>query len=217
MGSRSSRWSTVQFGPISTKPIQRLQMVFKKCDILDIRQWLSIKGWLKTLLTLIKSSPSKFSVHYYLMEGEKRELQLLFNVAISTDDPTGAYKPLLMTTDQIDQPQLDLSLSMSIISPQLTASNGADSNSKSVQVLKHHAAEQVRLAALERAYAERMRELARRELEQAEKEFARARMIWKRAQEEVEKVESMKMIATRRISSTCIQITCQNCRQHFQP
>lgn len=146
------------------------------------------------------------------MEGEKRELQLLFNVAISSDDPTGAYKPsLLMTKDQTDQPQLDLSLSMSIMPPLPTASN-----MKSVQVLKQHVAEQVRVAAMERTYAERMRELARRELEQSEKEFARARMIWERAQEEVEKVESMKMIATRRISSTCIEITCQNCRQHFQ-
>ncbi|KAH0463866.1 hypothetical protein IEQ34_006652 [Dendrobium chrysotoxum] len=149
-------------------------------------------------------------------ESEKRELQLLFNVAISNDDPTIAYKPFLMTKDQTDQPQLDLNLSMSIITPQMTASNEADSNLKNEQVMKQHAAEQVRLAALERVYAERMRELARRELEQAEKEFARAKMIWERAREEVEKVESMKMIATRRISSTCVEITCQNCRQHFQ-
>ncbi|XP_020683585.1 zinc finger protein SHOOT GRAVITROPISM 5-like [Dendrobium catenatum] len=149
-------------------------------------------------------------------ESEKRELQLLFNVAISNDDPANACKPFLMTKDQTEQPQLDLNLSMSIITPQMSASNEADSNLQNVQVLKQHAAEQVRLAALERVYAERMRELARRELEQAEKEFARAKMIWERAREEVEKVESMKMIATRRISSACVEITCQNCRNHFQ-
>lgn len=145
------------------------------------------------------------------MEGEKRELQLLFNGAISTDDPTSAYKPLLVTRDQTDQPQLDLSLSMSIIPPQLTASN-----KKSMQVPEQHA-EQIRLATLERAYAERTRAPTRTELEQAEKEFARARMIWEHARDEVEKVESMKMIATRRISSTCIEITCQSCRQQFRP
>lgn len=150
-------------------------------------------------------------------EGERRELQLLFNVAICTDDATATYRSLLTTREQPDQPQLDLSLSMSIIPPQQNANNKIDSNLKSVRVPKQHVAEQVRLAAMERAYAARVREVARSELEQAEKEFARARMIWKRAREEVEKVESMKMIATRRISSTCIEINCQSCRQQFLP
>ncbi|XP_020589800.1 protein indeterminate-domain 16-like [Phalaenopsis equestris] len=139
------------------------------------------------------------------MEGEKRELQQPFNAVISTD-VAGAYDP-----------RLDLSLSMSIITSQLTDSNKADSNLKIVPVPKEEAGEQIRLAALEKASAERMRELARRELEQAEKEFRLARMIWEHAREEVKKVESMKMIATRRIGSTCIEITCQNCQQHFQP
>lgn len=143
-------------------------------------------------------------------EVEKRELQLC-------DDMIGACKPMITTKDQSDQPPLDLSLSMGNIPTRPNPSKESDNRSKNQQVLRQEVAEQVRLAALEQAYADRMRELARKELQLAEKEFARARLIWKHAREEVEKAESMKMAATRRISSTCIEITCQACRQHFRP
>lgn len=106
---------------------------------------------------------------------------------------------------------------MSIGSPQ-SHQNEAECDRRNIQALKQHAAEQIRLAAAEKAYAERVRELTRRELELAEKEFARARMIWERAREEVEKVERMKVAATRRkIGPNCIEITCQACMQGFQP
>ncbi|KAH0450844.1 hypothetical protein IEQ34_021536 [Dendrobium chrysotoxum] len=125
-----------------------------------------------------------------------------------------------MTMEQSNstEPTLDLSLSMSVVPPRMTPGNlEAGSSLRSLQVLRQHVAEQVRLATLERAYAERMKELTRRELELAEKEFTRARLVWERAREELEKVERMKMVATRRISSTCIEITCQACHQHFLP
>lgn len=87
----------------------------------------------------------------------------------------------------------------------------------SVESLKWQAAEQIRLAAMEKAYAERVRELTKREMELAQSEFARARHMWERAREEVDKAERMKERATRRIDSTCMEITCQSCRQRFRP
>jgi len=72
------------------------------------------------------------------------------------------------------------------------------------------------VAAMEKAYAERVRELTRREMELAQTEFARARHMWERAREEVEKAERMKERATRQIDSTCMEITCQSCRQRFR-
>ncbi|CAI9113117.1 OLC1v1013660C1 [Oldenlandia corymbosa var. corymbosa] len=67
----------------------------------------------------------------------------------------------------------------------------------SVEALKWQAAEQIRLAAMEKAYAERVRELSRREMEMAQTEFARARSMWEKAREEVEKAEKLKERATR--------------------
>lgn len=100
-----------------------------------------------------------------------------------------------------------------------------------VEALKWQAAEQIRLAAMEKAYAERVRELTRREMELAQSEFSRARHMWERAREEVEKAERMKEKATTTSSqmddnnynnissssSTCMEITCQSCRQRFRP
>ncbi|OVA17490.1 hypothetical protein BVC80_1837g314 [Macleaya cordata] len=84
-----------------------------------------------------------------------------------------------------------------------------------IDALRWQAAEQIRLAALENAYAERVRELTRREMELAQSEFSRARHMWERAREDVEKAERLKEKATRRIDSTCMEITCQSCRQRF--
>ncbi|KAL5543902.1 hypothetical protein UlMin_007686 [Ulmus minor] len=86
-----------------------------------------------------------------------------------------------------------------------------------VEAMKWQAAEQIRAAAMEKAYAERVRELTKREMELAQSEFTRARHMWERAREEVEKAERMKERATRQIDSTCMEITCQACRQSFRP
>ncbi|KAK8933959.1 hypothetical protein KSP39_PZI015619 [Platanthera zijinensis] len=139
-------------------------------------------------------------------EAEKRELWLLSN------------EPEITAKERAFRPPLDLSLSMSsALPPAANPGKEDDGSTKSVQALKQQVTEQARPAALETAYANQMRELARRELEMAKSEFTRARLIWERAREEVERVERMKMIATRRISSTCIEITCRNCRRHFRP
>ncbi|XP_051147987.1 protein indeterminate-domain 16-like [Andrographis paniculata] len=81
-----------------------------------------------------------------------------------------------------------------------------------VEALKWQAAEQIRLAAIEKAYAERVRELTRREMGLAQSEFARARHMWERAREEADRAERMKERA-----AACMEITCQSCRQKFRP
>ncbi|PON77300.1 SHOOT GRAVITROPISM-like protein [Parasponia andersonii] len=107
-----------------------------------------------------------------------------------------------------------------------------DDQRRCVEALKWQAAEQIRLAAMEKAYAERVRELTRREMELAQSEFARARHMWETAREEVEKAERLKERATTTSShqmhtnsnnsnssssTTCMEITCQSCRQRFRP
>ncbi|KDP30913.1 hypothetical protein JCGZ_11289 [Jatropha curcas] len=128
---------------------------------------------------------------------------------------------------QFGGPSLDLQLSISL-SPIQAPSNcvltgpicdfsDGKTETSCVEALKWQAAEQIRLAAIEKAYAERVRELTRREMELAQSEFAKARHMWQRAREEVEKAERMKQKATRQIDSTCMEITCQSCRQRFKP
>ncbi|XP_020228975.1 zinc finger protein SHOOT GRAVITROPISM 5 [Cajanus cajan] len=114
------------------------------------------------------------------------------------------------TTECGGAPSLDLQLSISVRPPAVLMCDG-------VEALKWQAAEQIRLAAMEKAYAERVRELTRREMEMAQSEFARARQMWERAREEVEKAERMKERATRQVDSTCMEITCHSCRQRFRP
>ncbi|KAL6180111.1 hypothetical protein ACLB2K_046779 [Fragaria x ananassa] len=94
---------------------------------------------------------------------------------------------------------------------------GLKAKGSCVEALKWQAAEQIRMAAMERAYAERVRELTRREMELAQSEFTRARHMWERAREEVDKAERMKEKAMRQMDSTCMEITCQSCRQRFRP
>ncbi|KAI8543982.1 hypothetical protein RHMOL_Rhmol08G0259700 [Rhododendron molle] len=110
-----------------------------------------------------------------------------------------------------DGGSLDLQLSISV--RPITRPPSANRT----EAMRWQAAEQIRLAAVEKAYAERVREMTRREMELAQAEFARARHVWERAREEVDKAERMKERATRRVDSACMEITCQSCRQKFRP
>ncbi|KAL8108494.1 hypothetical protein AgCh_024805 [Apium graveolens] len=83
------------------------------------------------------------------------------------------------------------------------------------ETLKLQASEQIRLVPLEKAYAERVRELTRREMELAQSQFSRARQMWERAREEVDKAEKLKERAPRMIDPTCTKVICQACRQKF--
>ncbi|KAL9260576.1 Zinc finger protein SHOOT GRAVITROPISM 5-like protein [Drosera capensis] len=95
--------------------------------------------------------------------------------------------------------------------------------SSCIRDLKCKAAEQIRLAVLEKKYAERVRESTRREMELARAEFAQARALWETAKEEMAKAEMLKESATRNIHdhsspsySSCLEITCQSCSQRFR-
>uniref|UniRef100_A0A1J3ET67 Protein indeterminate-domain 14 n=1 Tax=Noccaea caerulescens TaxID=107243 RepID=A0A1J3ET67_NOCCA len=57
---------------------------------------------------------------------------------------------------------------------------------------------------------------AKRQIEIAELEFAEAKRIRQHAKAELHKAQLYREEASRRISATMMQITCQNCKQHFQ-
>ncbi|CAL9040432.1 protein indeterminate-domain 16-like [Musa acuminata AAA Group] len=154
------------------------------------------------------------SLWFSVEEENRREVQLL--PSPSTRLPSETFNSS-MATDASDHPLLDLTLSMSVGTQRPSPGEESQSCAKSLQVLRQQTAEQIRLAAAENAYAERMREVTRMEMELAEKEYARARLVWERAREEVKKVERMKEMATGRINSACLEITCHSCHQRFRP
>ncbi|KAL8123274.1 hypothetical protein AgCh_011304 [Apium graveolens] len=113
-----------------------------------------------------------------------------------------------------DTPSLDLQLSISLRPFRPPESNNSavsrpvlDRTNLDIhaETLKWQASEQIRLAALEKAYAERVRELTRREMELAQSEFSRARHMWERAKEEVDKAEKLKERAIHRIDPMCME------------
>ena len=169
-------------------------------------------------------------------EEDQKELQLLpsphsipSSSHMGTESSTLRFRSTV--SSEVITPSLDLQLSISVrpIRPpsdcvlmgpicEYNKESGKQQHETScVEALKWQAAEQIRLAAMEKAYAERVRELTRREMEMAQSEFTRARHMWERAREEVERAERMKERATRHIDSTCMEITCQSCRQRFRP
>ncbi|KAJ4825131.1 hypothetical protein Tsubulata_041336 [Turnera subulata] len=182
-------------------------------------------------------------------EEDQKELQLLpsqYSLAASSShmssrppDSSMRYRSTVMTTTHHHHeqyigggPSLDLQLSISVrpmiqspsshcgLTGPICEFSDAKPDVGRVEALKWQAAEQIRLAAIEKAYAERVRDLTRREMELAQSEFAKARQMWQRAREEVEKAERLKERATSRqvaADSTCMEITCQSCRQRFKP
>ncbi|XP_050375553.1 protein indeterminate-domain 16 [Argentina anserina] len=167
---------------------------------------------------------------------DQKELQLLPGppssqwIAPRPSDPSPLrYRSAV---EALEAPNNSLDLQLSISVRPLRSLGGATNNNVSeyeqtttglkpkascVEALKWQAAEQIRMAAMEKAYAERVRELTRREMELAQSEFTRARHMWERAREEVEKAERMKEKAMRQMDATCMEITCQSCRQRFRP
>ncbi|KAL1829138.1 hypothetical protein ACET3Z_007550 [Daucus carota] len=142
------------------------------------------------------------------IEEDHQELQLLPSPNYTTSSslhaprwPSELYSYINYRSDnKFEAPSLDL---------QLSVPDGAER-------VKWQATEQTRLAALEKAYVERVRDLTRREMEMAQSEFSRARLMWERAREEVEQAERLKRKAIRWINPTCMEITCQSCRQKFR-
>ncbi|KAF5743690.1 protein indeterminate-domain 16 [Tripterygium wilfordii] len=168
-------------------------------------------------------------------EEDQKELQLLPSQHSIASSSHMSSRPLdsplnfrSAVPDQFETPPPDLQLSISLSPIQQPKnclftdstrdySDAKEADASSVEALKWQAAEQKRLAAIEKAYAKRVRELTRREMELAQSEFARARNMWERAREEVEEADRMKERATRQVDSSCMEITCQACRQRFRP
>ncbi|KAA8542115.1 hypothetical protein F0562_023266 [Nyssa sinensis] len=154
------------------------------------------------------------------MEEDQKELQLLptpQSTPSSSRMPSWPSEPSSKfrsnVSDPFEGPSLDLQLSISLrpirppsdcvlMRPICDYPDGKPESAGCIEALKWQTAEQIRLAAIEKAYAERVKELTRREMELAQSEFARARQLWERAREEVEKAERMKESATRQVDST---------------
>ncbi|KAF5185504.1 Shoot gravitropism-like protein [Thalictrum thalictroides] len=170
------------------------------------------------------------------MEENHKELQLIPTHLSHIPSSTAYQLPRWASTsgssksiasDQFDAPSLDLQLSISlqplhpppecVMARPLRECGSKKIDMSCIEAVKWQAAEQFRLASIEKSYAEQVRELTRREMELAHSEFARARHIWEKAREEVEKAERLKARVTRPTDSACTEITCQACRRKFQP
>ncbi|KAK3005636.1 hypothetical protein RJ639_017007 [Escallonia herrerae] len=82
--------------------------------------------------------------------------------------------------------------------------------------LKQGANEQLRLAMVEKAFADETRQQAKRQIDLAELEFANAKRVRQQAQAEIEKARVMKVEATMKVGAALLDITCHACKQHFQ-
>ncbi|KAF5750060.1 protein SHOOT GRAVITROPISM 5-like isoform X1 [Tripterygium wilfordii] len=123
------------------------------------------------------------------------------------------------TPDENFTTNLKLSIGLSSQGGDLNKSNfdkDAFECTMEVTRLKGFASEQLKLAVAEKAYAEEARQEAKRQIEMAELEFANAKRIRHQAQAEVEKAHLLREQATKKISSTIMQITCQSCKNQFQ-
>ncbi|OWM62661.1 zinc finger protein SHOOT GRAVITROPISM 5-like [Punica granatum] len=93
-----------------------------------------------------------------------------------------------------------------------------DNANKSYNSMKHEMVglpDVLRLALAEKAYAEDARRESRREVEEAEREFASARRMRQQAQAELDRARAMKESARKQIDSAILMITCHACKQQF--
>ncbi|CAL0324829.1 unnamed protein product [Lupinus luteus] len=97
-----------------------------------------------------------------------------------------------------------------------THKNVNDITTIEIARLKEFANEELKLAMEEKAYAEEARREAKRLIEIAEIEFENAQRIRKQAQSELGKAEALKNQASKKMTSTVMEITCQACKQKFQ-
>lgn len=109
-------------------------------------------------------------------------------------------------------------LKLSIGTSCSTRNETSDTNGKTFEttrVVREGADEQLKMAMAEKAFAEEARQQAKRQIELAEMEFANAKRIRQQAQGEFEKAQILKEQATKKISSTMLEITCHACKQQF--
>ncbi|KAK9080551.1 hypothetical protein SSX86_000309 [Deinandra increscens subsp. villosa] len=150
------------------------------------------------------------------MENDNKELQLLpipcktssySRVSLWSSDVT------TFQSDDLQCPLEDVGLSLDL---QLSSNPRPIKLSVGTEARKWRSSDQIRIVAMEIAYAKRLAEMTRQEMQMAQSEFAYARLMWERAHEEVERVEKMKERATHH-GESCLEITCQACRRKFRP
>ncbi|GMI87476.1 INDETERMINATE(ID)-DOMAIN 15, SHOOT GRAVITROPISM 5, ARABIDOPSIS THALIANA INDETERMINATE(ID)-DOMAIN 15 [Hibiscus trionum] len=123
---------------------------------------------------------------------------------------------LLPTRDSEPDENYATRLKLSIGSNENGEKNASNETTLEATRMKEFASGQLNLAMAEKTYAEKARQEAKRQIEMAELEFASAKRIRQQAQTELEKAQALKDQATKKISSTIMQITCQTCKHHFQ-
>ncbi|GLT55893.1 hypothetical protein SLA2020_289780 [Shorea laevis] len=112
--------------------------------------------------------------------------------------------------DQNHSTQLQLSIGSS------DYSESSKESEKPEAGFEEAAREQLKLAMEEKAYAEAVRQDAKRHVELAELEFVNAKRIRQQAQAEVSKARALKDKAIKQINSIILEITCHACKQRFQ-
>lgn len=164
--------------------------------------------------------------HHHDHDQVQKELQLLpapHNITTTSSSDQYSLLKLRSTTITTDDgpPCLDLQLSTNLIpiithhQEKVVVEGSTNSSGTSIETLKWQAAEQIWLAAIEKAYAERMRELSRREMELAQNEFSHATILREKAKEELDQAQKLKERSTS--TTTTMEITCHSCSQKFRP
>ncbi|KAF5795366.1 putative transcription factor C2H2 family [Helianthus annuus] len=76
--------------------------------------------------------------------------------------------------------------------------------------------EEMKMAMVDKAFAEDARQQAKKQIEIAEMEFENAKRIRQRAQVELERAKVLREQASKKIDFTILEITCYSCRQRFE-
>lgn len=126
----------------------------------------------------------------------------------NVDNPELHLQPALSFSDTDFLTDLHLSVAPSQTSAEMEEKDRA-------MKLQEFAGEQLRLAAVEKAFAEEARKKSRRQVEMAEQELANAQRIRMQAQAELERAHALKEEALRKIASTITHVTCTACERQF--
>lgn len=177
----------------------------------------------------LRENPSKSQRYHH------HNLELQLSTATTSNNPIEIIS-VSPKRDDNHSTQLQLSIGSSDFSDKNELSNITNRNSPrdqssattttdqinkplgiaSTMRLKEEAREQLRLAMVEKGYAEEARQQAKRQIELAEQEFANAKRIRQQAQAELDRAQSLKEHAIKQINFTILQVTCQACKQQFQ-
>ncbi|KAL3617614.1 hypothetical protein CASFOL_037935 [Castilleja foliolosa] len=136
------------------------------------------------------------------------ELQLLTKASSGRTATTGPDPSRL----DVDSHSTHLQLSIGSSSD----NNSSTTGDKPARLIREEAAEQLRIATAEKAYAEEARRQAKRQIEAAEQEFADAKRMRRQAQAELEKAQALRNQATERVKSALMQVTCHACKHKFE-